>query len=300
MIFAAVVALGTCIIGYARHFMRIPEMAEAGVAQRTPRTSRIAARLRDLLLRTRFERGCFPFVWKTMLRSEAHRLVLTGVGGLALVLASQALMNAFQSGKSWRAAALLPDAIAIPFIVTFLVIIGLRMVFEIPVELRSNWIFQLMLDRDQQECASLGKRVILTVVVPLALIIGFPAYAYLEGFRIAVLHTFVVGIWAMLLTHAALVRFRKVPFTCTLPLFKQHSIVTFLSFCFGYLIYAVSIPEFEASALSEPFRLLAMVPAAVLVWFVSRALTRNATEIERKLIFEESPTRAFELLHLGD
>ena len=297
---AALIAMATYILGYRRHFVRIPEMTDADVSHSAPRSSRMFARLEDQLLRTSFLRACFPFVWKTLLRSEAHRLVLTGVSGLALVLASQALMNAFQGGKSWRTAALSPDALAIPFVVTFLVIIGLRLVFEIPLDLRSNWIFQLMLDRDRQECANLGRKVILTLVVPLALVIAFPAYAYLAGIRVAVLHTLVVGTWAVLLTNAALIRFRKLPFTCTLPLFKQHSIVTLLSCCFGYLIYAVSIPEFESSAFRGPLRLLAMAPAAILVWFVPRMMTNNTPEIERKLIFEESPERAFELLRLSE
>lgn len=297
---AVLIAMATYILGYQRYFVRIPEIADGGVSEATRRNSRVGVRLRDQLLRTPFQRACFPFVWKTLFRSEAHRLVLTGVSGLALVLASQALMNAFEGAKSWRAAALSPGALAIPFVVTFLIIVGLRLVFEIPVELRSNWIFQLMLDRDRQECAGLGRKVILTFVLPLAFLIAFPAYAYLAGFRLAVLHTIVVGVWVILLTNAALIRFRKLPFTCTLPLFKQHSIVTFLSVCFGYLIYAVSIPEFESSALAEPWRLLAMTPAAALVWFVSRAMTKSTPEIERKLIFEEFPVRAFELLQLGE
>src|ERR1019366_10824777 len=108
--------------------------------------------LERMALRTPFQKGCFQFVCKTLLRSEAHRLVLTAIGGLGLVLASQALMDAFDSAKSLRPAALSPDALSIPFILSFLIIVGLRIVFEIPAELRSNWIFQLMIDPDGQEC----------------------------------------------------------------------------------------------------------------------------------------------------
>ena len=235
-----------------------------------------------------------------MLRSEIHRLVVTGAAGLGLVLASQAAMNAVQSSKTLRHAAMSPDAISIPYILTFLLIIGVRVVFEIPVDLRSNWIFQLMLDRDRQECSSLARNVILSVALLLVFLAAFPFYAYLETPRTALLHTLVVAVWAVLLTNIVLVRFRKVPFTCTLPLFKQHSIVTLLSFCFGYLIYAVSIPEFESSALSEPLRLFGMVPAMVLAWLVPRFLARNTPEIERRLIFEESAGRNFELLRLSE
>jgi len=253
-----------------------------------------------LALRTPFQRAGFRFVGKTLLRSEAHRLVLTAVGGLALVLASQALMDAFDGGKSLRRAALTPDALSIPFILSFLIIVGLRAVFEIPAELRSNWIFQLMVDPDRQECESLARRVILILVLPGLLAITLPVYAYLQGWAVAALHTLLVMTWAILLTNIVLIRFRKIPFACTLPLFKQHSFVTLLSGFFGFLIYAVSTPEFESAALAEPLRMLSLAPFALVLWYVPHYLGNNSTELERRLIFEESPTQTIEALRLGD
>ena len=108
-------------------------------------------------------------------------------------------------------------------------IVGLRIVFEIPAELRSNWIFQLMLDPDGRECQRMAQLVILILVLPWLLAIPFPVYAYLAGWRVACLHTVLVVTWAVLLTNIVLIRFRKLPFTCTMPVFKQHSFVTLIS-----------------------------------------------------------------------
>ena len=299
---AAVVAIALCAyaVGYQRHFVRIAEIADATATARNPRTWRLGT-LRDrLVLRTPFQRGCFRFVYRTLLRSEAHRLVLTAVGGLSLVLASQALMDAFENAKSWRQAALSANALSIPFIISFLVVVGLRLVFEIPTELRSNWIFQLMLDRDGEECEPLARKVILTLLLPGLLAITFPVYVYLEGWRIACLHTLLVTTWTVLLTNVVLIRFRKLPFTCTLPLFKQHSFVTLLSVCFGFLLYATSTPEFEASALAEPARMIGLIPVVAVAWYIPHHLAKSTIDIERKLIFEESPTHAFETLGLED
>ena len=303
---AAVVGIALCTYaaGYRRHFVRIAETTET-TAARAPWRSRLGAPLDRLVLRTPFQRGCFRFVCKTMVRSEAHRLVLTAIGGLALVLASQALLDAFENAKSVRGAALSADALSIPFILAFLVIVGLRIVFEVPVELRSNWIFQLMVDPDRQECEPLARRVILILVLPWLLVIAFPTYFYLRGWVVACLHTVLVVTWAVLLTNIVLIRFRKLPFTCTLPLFKQHSIVMLLSCFFGFLVYAVSTSEFESSTfesstLSEPVRMLSLVPVAALAWYIPHHLAKNTIEIERKLIFEESPTQAVEALRLTD
>jgi hypothetical protein len=296
----AVLAFSMYAVGYRRHFVRIAEIAEGAAITRSPRKSWLSDLVERVLLRTPFQQGCFRFVGKTLLRSEAHRLVLTAVGGLALVLASQALMDAFQVGKSARQAALTPDALSIPFILTFLIAIGLRLVFELPVELRANWIFQLTLDRDRQESGPLARKVILIAILPLTLVITFSIYFYLKGLAIAFLHTLFVAAWTILLTNLLLVRFRKVPFTCTLPVFKQHSIVILLAFCFGYLIYAVSMPEFESSALIDPARMLSILPVMVVAWYVPRYFANNMIEVDRKLMFEESAARTVELLRLSE
>ena len=235
-----------------------------------------------------------------MFRSEAHRLVLTAVAGLGLVLASQALLDAFEDAKSWREAALSPDALSIPFILAFLIIVGLRIVFEIPAELRSNWIFQLMLDPDGQECAGLARRVILILVLPALVVVAFPGYVYLEGWAVASLHTLLAVTWAVLLTNIVLIRFRKLPFTCTLPVFKQHSFVTLISCGFGFLLYAVSTPDFESSALTQSLRMIALVPIAAVAWYIPHQLGKSAIDLEKRLIFEESPAQVVEALRLGD
>ena len=296
----ALVALCTYVIGYRRHFVRIAEIADTSAIARNPRTWRVGVLLDRLALRTPFQKAGFRFVGKTLLRSEAHRLVVTAVGGLAVVLASQALMDAFEGAKSLRQAALSPDALSIPFILSFLIIVGLRVVFEIPAELRSNWIFQLMMDPDGRECTRLARRMILILVLPWLLVIAFPVYVYLEGWVLAGLHTLLVVTWSVLLTNIVLIRFRKIPFTCTLPLFRQHSFVTLLSCCFGFLIYAVSTPEFESSALAEPLRMLSLLPVALVLWYIPHYLGKNSSELERRLIFEESPTQTVEALRLGD
>jgi hypothetical protein len=295
----ALLAFCAYAIGYRRHFVRISESADDTSVVHVP-TPLIWSSLERFVLRTPFQRGCFRFVAKTLLRSEAHRLVMTGVGGLAMVLASQAWMHAFEGVKSARQAAMTADALSIPFVVSFLLIMGLRLVFEIPSDLRSNWIFQLMLDPDHQECEPLARRVILLLILPWILVITLAAYLYLEGPMVAVLHTAVVGTWSCLLTNTVLVRFRKLPFTCSLPVFKQHSIVIFISLCFGFLIYVGSTAEFESSALIAPIRMLSLLPVAGVAWYIPCYLGKNTIDLEKKLIFEEGSTRSVELLRLSE
>jgi hypothetical protein len=147
-------------------------------------------------------------VWKTVLRSEAHRLVLAGIGGLGLVLASQALLTALQSEGSWSNALVSRDGLSIPLVLAFFVIVGLRLVFEIPVELRSNWIFRLTLDAEKHECEPLARKVMLEAVLPWVLLISFPVYVWAGGWKFGVLHTLVVVIWSVLANCLSPARFR--------------------------------------------------------------------------------------------
>jgi hypothetical protein len=300
--FVTVMVVAFCVYaaGYRRHFVRIAEMTEGTLTERVAEKSRLGLALDRWVLRTPFQRGCFQFVWKTVLRSESHRLVLAGIGGLGLVLASQALLTAFQGEGSWSNALVSGDGLSIPLVLAFFVIVGLRLVFEIPVELRSNWIFRLMLDAEKHECEPLAKKVILGAVLPWVLLIALPVYVWAGGWEVGFLHTAVVVAWSLLLTGIVLIRFRKLPFTCSFPLFQQHSIVTLLGCVFAFFLFAVVTPQFEAWAFSEPMRMTVLVPFAAAAWYVPRHIRRNDLDVEKRMIFEEGPTHAVEILQLGD
>jgi len=300
---ALVLAICVYAVGYRRYFVRIAEMTETVPIKGRSRLALLGKLVDRSILRTPFQRGCSHFVWKTLFRSEPHRLVLAGIGGLGLVLAAQALLASFESASPDRT--LSADALSVPFILAFCIIVGLRIVFEIPVELRSNWIFQLMLDAGKHECEPMARKIILLCVLPWVLLIVIPAYAYVGGgafgnWTVGILHGLLVATWSVLLTSALLLRFRKLPFTCSLPLFRQHSIVTLLGCLMGFFVFAGVTPQFESWALSDPVRMAGIVPVAALVWYVLYRIRSNTMEIDRTLIFEEVPTRAVEVLQLED
>jgi hypothetical protein len=300
--FGAVIVISFCVyaVGYRRHFIRIGEMTEGEPSERSAHKSQLGSWFDRWILRTPFQKGCFRFVWKTLFRSESHRLVLAGIGGLGLVLASQALLSAFENGEPAGKAMVSADGLSIPLVLAFIITVGLRTVFEIPVELRSNWIFRLMLDAEKHECGPLARRVMLASVLPWVLLISFPVYAYFGEWVIGCLHTLVIVTWSLLLSNAVLIRFRKLPFTCSFPIFQQHSIVTLLGGLFGFFLFAVLTPQVGAWAFVEPVRMIVFVPLAAAGWYVPHRIGQNAVDVERELISEEAPTRAVEVLQLGD
>jgi hypothetical protein len=300
--FGTVIVLALCVYaaGYKRHFVRIAEMTEGTSTERAARKSRLGVWFDRVVLRTPFQKACFHFVWKTLFRSESHRLVMSAIAGLGLALASQALLTAFENSEPARKALVSPDGLSIPLVLAFFVIVGLRMVFEIPVELRSNWIFRLMLDAGNHECEALARKVILVSVWPWVLLLSLPVYIYAGGWLVGGIHAVIVITWSTLLTNGVLIRFRKLPFTCSFPLFEQHSIVTLLGIVFGFFLFAVVTPQVESWAFSDPIRSVVLVPVAAVGWYIPHYIRQNAMDVEKQLIFEEEPARAIELLQLGE
>jgi hypothetical protein len=157
-----------------------------------------------------------------------------------------------------------------------------------------------MLDAGKHECETVGRKVILTSVLPWVLLVAFPIYVYFAGWIVGLLHTGLIVTWCVLLTNAVLVRFRKLPFTCAFPLFQQHSIVTLLGWIMVFLAFAVVTPEFESWALLDPIRMIGFIPVAAMAGYVPRHIRQNTMDIEKQLIFEETPPRAVEVLQIDD
>jgi hypothetical protein len=299
---AAALLLGSIAYAasYHRYFIRIPETTETLPARGRPGLSWLGALADRWILRSPFQRGCFRFVWKTLMRSERHILALASFAGLGLILSSQALLHAFEGNRTVRAALLSSDALSVPLILAFCVITGLRMAFEIPVELRSNWIFKLLLDAGNHECGVVARQIMLTLVLPGLLLVLLPAYIYFVGWSVGLMHTALVTAWCLLLTETLLLRFRKLPFTCPLPSFRQHVVVEVVVAVMAFLLFAITTSEVEARNLVYAPAMLVFVPPAVVVWYLIRRLRAETVEVERQLIFEDAPEHALELLQLSD
>ncbi len=188
-----VTAFVTYALSYRRCFTRIPETSDIGPANSGTRMSWIFRILDRTILTSAFQRAGYRFVINTLLRSEHHGLVLGGFFGLGIVTASQFLFAAF-SGKNVEAGSL-PSAevLAVPLILSYCIILGVRFVFDIPTEIRANWVFRLSLDKAGHECVPLARKVILTFVFPWMFAIAFPLYGFLWGWRAGLLQTGVVS-----------------------------------------------------------------------------------------------------------
>lgn len=254
--------------------------------------------LDDLLLRNAFERGCYRFVLRAIFRGQEQAFVCGTFITLGIVLASQALLHASAGGAPRAGIIPNPGFLSIPFILGFFLIIGLYASFSIPASLRSNWVFRFHVDK-RQHSAQLARKVAFTLVVPLLLGPCFAVYCRFWGWRIGALHTLLVAVWCALLLEGLLVRFHKIPFTCSVPAFKDHVIVTALFFLLGYFAFTSITATVENWALAEPLWLIAFLPIVTGLLVLFHRQRRGLIEADRQLIFEEKPAPVVETMNLA-
>jgi hypothetical protein len=293
-----VAAVMIYVLGYRRCFVRIPETAEVISASNRSQGSRIFAALDSTVLTSPFQRAGYRFAMKTLLRNERHSLVLGGFLGLGIVTASQFLFASFNVRAIDITGSPPAEILAIPLILSYCIILGVRFVLDIPAETRANWIFQLCLDKARHHCLPLARRIVLTFVLPWVFLIVPPTYGYLWGWRVGLLETVVVTLWSVWLAEILLLRFRKVPFTCSYPPFRESAVVVVLSYVLGFFVFVVFTSNLEHWALLSPALMVFFFAVPFGAWYVLSSIREDIPEIDRELIFEEVPSAGFELLDL--
>jgi hypothetical protein len=292
-----VVAIGAYALSYRRCFLRSAETmvilpAGGGVIARS-----VLRIIDKILLRTPFQRGGFRFAIKAMFRSETHSLTWIAFVAVGVMIVSNNLLLAdAKPGPS----SVLPSTVALgaPLVLTYFLMFSVRVAFEIPAPLRSNWTFRLEVDPATRECAALTRRVMITFEAPL-LAVCFGVYAYLWTWRIALVHLMVLAVMAALLIETLLLNFRKIPFTCSAPPFKQTTIVSVILYIIGLFAFSGAVPALEHQALIDPFPAVENIVILLTLWWVCLyAWRKNQIEPERRLIFEDALAPVVEVLDL--
>jgi hypothetical protein len=230
-----------------------------------------------------FVRACHRFTVRALLRNESHRLcvaVAIGVGWLV----------AWQSGP-----------LAAPFSAAYVLILGLRLAFEMPAGAPGAWIFRAVLDPREHETLPVARRVILSFLTPTVLAPALVLAWWRSGPAIAALHVLYLLALGLCLAELQLAGYRKIPLTCPTPGFRDHLLMLCLVQFLGFELFTRAGFAVEEWMLAAPWRLL-LVPLAMLgAWYWNRSRLRDAREageLQEGLTFENVHTPAVERLNL--
>ncbi len=299
LVIAAVSAAALYGIGYRRLMRRTIEesgaVGESGV-DRWRRTTRLI----DLLWLSRpAERAAFHFIWRTMTRNRGHRLMLAAYGALGLVYLVDGIATLVK--KSGGHALMTPNAelSAFPLVLPFFVLLGLRALFSLPVELRSNWIFRLTETRQVGDYVrGARKLMVLAGIVP-ACALSFPVYGILWGWELALAHETMCVLISLTVLELIMAGFPKVPFTCPFLPGKGNLKVTFATYVVLFLSVAYMLIRLELWLATGGRRALIGIgiAAAVYIWALLRRRERDAGQIG--IVWEESPIWHLQTLELS-
>ena len=124
-------------------------------------------------------------------------------------------------------------------------------------------------------------------------------YSRYWGLKIAATHTIVVSTMVLLLIETLLLGYRKIPFTCNAPPFKETSFVRLFVCALGFYGFSTIVPALEREAFDSPFPFEEEIALLLLVWGISLyAVRRSQTEYERRVIFDDVLLPAVETLDL--
>lgn len=296
VIAVAILAPLVYVLSYYRYFIRIPETLDTTLRSRAPRIL-FPMRLMDwFVLRSAYERATYRFAMKTLLRNDRHSLIFGGFAGLGIVIASQTLLSAVnqKSGAAPSAA-----MISVPFTLAYFLICGLRFVFDLPAELRANWVHRVILDPEQQAPADAARKVILTFVLPWILLICLPFYLYYWSWTVGAVLAAVLIAGCYLLADGLLRRFAKIPFACSYPAWSQSATVIVLFYILGLWAFSSILPRLEHALLLKSVWYLWGLVAALLAARLALRRLRDDDPRSKILVFEEAPDTPFELLNLA-
>ena len=280
-------------LSFRRSFLRIPEMADAGPLPRFRNSISPLTPLHKTILRDAPQRACYHFVARTLLRSDGHLQILLSFAALGLVLSAETLSSAPNLRSLVTGQASSAEFLSVPFILAYCIIVGIRFAFETPADLRANWIFRYWLDPGQQHARALARRVLLLFSLPWLAPAAFFSVLFFWGWTAALLHAAILVACTILLVETVLIRFRKIPFTCSYPAFQSHSGLIFVAYLFGFLFFTDYLPQMEHWSLRNAWQAIWFVPLLAAALFGLRQYRKQMLDMDKHLIFEEPSPSTF-------
>src|SRR5262245_25410239 len=228
---------------------------------------------------------------RTLARSRAHRWILSFYLGIGLAFTSLTLKGvgpiADATNHSGRVESMLLWSASI--LVMALAIIGARVAFAIPFDLKANWIFRIAGVRSGPNNLAAVRRVLYVVaVVPVWLLTAAISLTLWPSWQNAG-HLAVLALTGIILVDICLLRFPKIPFTCSWLPGKSRMNMALLA-ALGLALIGRDAASFERQALQDTRSTVSMIALlAFLAIGVRRTALTLASREKDTIRFEEEP-----------
>jgi hypothetical protein len=235
------------------------------------------------------------FSLRTIARSRQHRLILGFYLGIGLAFTGLRLKG-LGTGMSNPSRAESMQLWMASIMMMALAVLGTRVAFALPLDLRANWIFRVIGVRSGQQTLTASRRALLLLsVMPVWLVTAVVGWTLWPGPQNAG-HLVVLGLFGMILADICLLRFRKIPFTCSWLPGKSHFNMALIG---GLVLLSVGkdAVTIERNALWKTGSMTVMLSVLAVVWVcVRRTTVVTRREGQELRLEEEAPP---ELMGLG-
>ncbi|MEO7144571.1 MAG: hypothetical protein ABI165_13815, partial [Bryobacteraceae bacterium] len=238
------------------------------------------------------------FSVRTLLRSRQHRLILSFYLGAAFAIGIALLKTPAAQQQLVGAAARDLALCASSIVLMGLCILGIRIAFALPRELRANWIFRVAPIRELSDCLAASRRALYVLAIAPVWAASAALFLSIWPWRAAAIHLAVLGLLAMILSDLFLHHFHKIPFTCSYLPGKSNFHLAFWAGILLLQTLLLKATQFERRTFEDPalcFKMLGVLGvAAICARWRTRAHARSQEAVLR---FEEAPPE--DVLALG-
>jgi hypothetical protein len=291
----SVLCLVTYAVAYKRHARSILEAEDAVPRKQDGWRSRLSTVIDRALLEHPVQRACFRFIGAILARSSQHQVFMAVylAVGLSLGLTSLFTIN---PNASFPFVISRNGMLALPLILSFFVVSGLRATFNMPYQLPANWMFQLTDSGDSREHAQATRKwVAFYGLMPLGLFVGTVEFGYWP-WKDAVQHLAFESMVSLILLQVLFFSFRKVPFTCSYYPGKKNLAILMGIYLYGFTTYSSTMVTLERWLILDSRRLFVFVLLAMaLIFILSSARGRSRS----RLIWEERSDAELQSLGLN-
>ncbi len=179
-------------------------------------------------------------------------------------------------------------------------VVGMRIAFALPLDLKANWIFRLAPVRGGAACLAARRRAILLLGVTPAWLIIAAVLLSIWPWRIAAAHLLILALLGAIVAEICLQGFQKIPFTCSYLPGKTNIQVTLVFSVLVLLQLLAFGAGLELRAMAHPVQYLTAVATLGGALLFARRRTAAQTDADDIGIqFEDEGSPAIQSLGLS-
>ncbi|HMF79202.1 MAG TPA: hypothetical protein VK604_26315 [Bryobacteraceae bacterium] len=273
---------------YRRHFLRLAESFDTLGGARHGTGPRLPVWLGRVLFRTRFEQACTCFAVKVLSRSERHVMIFGGYLGVGLVIVAQTALDDASTAL-----------FAVPLLISFFLITGLRFAFDVPAALTANWVFQSAAAGPQPAPRAVARRFILLAALSWQPVLLLPWATQRLGWSAACQLTAMNMAFSALAVELSLWKYHQIAFTYVARTDSRQIVTRILGALVAVGLLVPVLAALERWTLKDTSRFGFIACLIGLAFYELQRRRRLQPAEAAVLTFEERPPEPFELLKLA-